>query len=258
MTATSSSLPAFRPAPARGVPGCFIANGRPGQAVLVIIHGISADVAEIAARFAVHPAFAQTTIIAPLLDDAIFAQYHQIETPKAGQTKADAALIALLDALAASDDLPTTRVSLFGFSGGAQMAHRFAMWHPDRIARLCVVSADWYAMPDPAIPWPYGIGDGMGTAVVGPAFLDVPTTVIVGNRDTRVDTLLRQDALILEHQGRNRLRRARCFVRAAAAYADRLGTPDRPQLQTLHGVSHDFAQSVAEGDLMRVVAQALL
>jgi pimeloyl-ACP methyl ester carboxylesterase len=225
--------------------------------VLVAIHGISRNAAEIAARFAAHPAFARTTIVAPLFDKDAFGQYQQIEARKAGQTRADTALIGLLDGLTASDGLPTASVSLFGFSGGAQMAHRFAMLHPRRVARLCVVSAGWYAMPDPAIPWPYGIGDGDGAARVGPEFLAIPTTVIVGNRDTRVDASVRQDALILEHQGRNRLRRARCFVRAAATYADRMGVARRPQLLTLHGVSHDFAQCVAEGALIEIAAQKL-
>ncbi|NCP14064.1 MAG: hypothetical protein GW858_07880 [Sphingomonadales bacterium] len=255
---TNSAFLAFRAATAPEVPGCFIANARPGQSVLVAVHGISRNAAEIAMRFAAHPDFAQTTIIAPVFDKAGFGQYQQLEARKAGQTRADTALIALLDALAASDDLPTAHISLFGFSGGAQMAHRFAMLHPDRVARLCVVSAGWYAMPDPAIAWPYGIGDGAGAALVGPEFFDIPSTVIVGNRDTRVDASVRQDVQILEHQGRNRLRRARCYVRAAAAYAERMGTATRPQLLTLHGVSHDFTQCVIEGDLITVAAPVLL
>lgn len=249
---------AFRPAPSPAMPGCFIANARPGQPVLVAVHGISRNAAEIAARFAAHPAFAQTTIIAPLFDKPGFGQYQQLATRKAGQARADAALIALLDALAASDGLTAGRIRLFGFSGGAQMAHRFAMLHPERVERLCIVSAGWYAMPDPALAWPYGIGDGAGAALVGPGFFDIPTTVIVGNRDTRVDASVRQDPEILAHQGRNRLRRARCFVRAAAAYADRLGRPGRPQLLTLHGVSHDFARCVSDGDLIALAARALL
>ena len=89
-------------------------------------------------------------------------------------------------------------------------------------------------------------------------FLDIPTTVIVGNRDTRVDGSVRQDPEIIEHQGRNRLRRARCYVRAVEAYAASLGKPARHRLLTLHGMSHDFTQCVNEGDLVEIVAQNLL
>jgi len=250
-------LPSFRPSPAPGVPGYFIANAAPGQRVLIAVHGISRNAAEIAARFAAHPAFARTTIVAPLFDKAGFGQYQQLAPRKPGQTRADIALIALLDRLAANEGLATERIGLFGFSGGAQMAHRFAMFHPARIERLCIVSAGWYAMPDPAISSPYGIGDGAGAALVGPEFLAIPTTVIVGNRDTRVDASVRQDPEICEHQGRNRLRRARCYLRAAAAHAARTGTPCAFTLLTLHGVSHDFAQCVAHGDLIALAAQNL-
>lgn len=254
----ATRLPRFRPSCGEGVPECFIANARPGQEVLVAVHGISRNAAEIAMRFAAHPAFAQMTIIAPLFSKESFGQYQQLETRKPGQTRADAALIGLLDVLAAELEAPTGQFRLFGFSGGAQMAHRFAMLHPQRVARLCVVSAGWYCLPRTDLAWPYGLGSADGAPLVGPEFLDIPTTVIVGNRDTRVDGSVRQDPLILEHQGRNRLRRARSFVRAAGAFADSLGKSARPQLLTLHGMSHDFTQCVAEGDLVEIVAQNLL
>jgi predicted esterase len=251
-------LPRFRPSGSAGVPECFIANARPGQPVLVAIHGISRNAAEIAMRFATHPALATTTIIAPLFTKEGFGQYQQLEARKSGQTAADTALIALLDELESELGSPTSRFALFGFSGGAQMAHRFAMVHPDRVSRLCVVSAGWYCLPRTDLPWPFGIGDDEKAALVGPEFLDIPTTVIVGNRDTRVDTSVRQDAVIIAHQGRNRLRRARCYVREAAAFADRFGKTGRPQLLTLPGMSHDFTECVQEGDLIAIAAQNLL
>lgn len=251
-------LPTFRPSSGAGVPECFLANPRPGQKVLVAIHGISRNAAEIAMRFAIHPAFSQVTIIAPLFTKDGFGQYQQLETRSPDQTPADAGLIRLLDELAAQHEIDTDRFAMFGFSGGAQMAHRFAMFHPERVARLCVVSAGWYSLPRPDLPYPYGIGDGQGAALVGPDFLDIPTTVIVGNRDTRVDDSVRQDDRIDTHQGKNRLRRARCYTRAVAAYAEDMGKANRPRLQTLHGMSHDFNQCVAEGDLIAIAAQALL
>lgn len=250
--------PCFRPAPGPGIPGCFIANVRPGQRVLVAVHGISRNAAEIALRFAQDPAFADTTIIAPLFTREAFGQYQQLEARKPGQTPADTALIALLDDIAAEYGIAADRFALFGFSGGAQMAHRFAMFHPGRVTRLCVVSAGWYCMPHTDITYPHGIGDGAGGTVVGTAFLDIPTTVIVGNRDTRVDASVRQDEIINLRQGRNRLRRARCYTRALRAYAQETGKESAPTLLTLPGVSHDFNQCVTEGGLLAIAAQALL
>jgi len=252
------TMPNFRPASRPEVPECFIANARPGQSVLVVVHGISRNAAEIAARFAAHPEFAKITIIAPLFAKRTFGQYQQLQTRKAGQVRADVALIGLLDDLAGDYGIATDRFGLFGFSGGAQMAHRFAMFHPERVDRLCVVSAGWYSMPRADLAYPYGIGNADGAPVVAPAFLDIPTTVIVGNRDTRVDGSVRQDPLIDGYQGHNRLRRARCYVRAVQAYAEAMGKAVRPQLLTLPDVSHDFTQCVRDGNLIDEAAKALL
>lgn len=252
------SQPRFRPATDATMPDCFVANIRPGQPVLVAVHGISRNAAEIALRFAQDPAFAGTTIIAPLFTREAFGQYQQLRARKSGQVRADHALIALLDDLAAEHGIAPDRFALFGFSGGAQMAHRFAMFHPGRVRRLCVVSAGWYCMPHTDITYPHGIGDGEGRAIVGPEFLDIPTAVIVGNRDTRIDASVRQDEIINLRQGRNRLRRARCYTRALRCYAESQGKHSAATLLTLPGVSHDFHQCVTEGGLLRIAAQALL
>lgn len=254
----TTPLPTFRASSDADVPECFIANPRQSRDVLVAVHGISRNVGEIAMRFAIHPAFSRMTIIAPLFTEERFGRFQELRARHPDQTPADAGLIRLLDKLAPELGITTDRFALFGFGGGAQMAHRFAMFHPQRVSRLCAASADWYSMPRTDLPYPYGIGGNEGAALVGPDFLDIPTTVIVGNRDTRLDAMLRQDDLIVEHQGKNRLRRARCYVRAAHAYADAMGKGGRAQLLTLHGISPDFHQSVLEGDLIGTAAQALL
>jgi len=258
MMSTNANLPLYHPPAAEGLPECFIANHRPGREVLVAVHGISRNAAEIAMRFAAHPAFARQTIIAPLFTKRRFGQYQQLATRKPDQTRADVALNALLDALGPELQCDTTRIRLFGFSGGAQMVHRFAMLHPQRVAGLCVVSAGWYCLPRTDLAWPYGIGDGKGNALVGPQFLAIPTAVIVGNRDTRVDASVRQDPEIVEHQGRNRLRRARCYIRAVEAYAASLGQASCHRLLTLSEMPHDFTRCVNEGGLVEIVAQNLL
>jgi pimeloyl-ACP methyl ester carboxylesterase len=251
-------LPVFRPADHDAMPESFLANVRPDQDVLVVIHGISRNAAEMATRFAGHPAFARTTIIAPLFTPKPFGKYQQMMTRKPGETASDGSLIALLDALAAEQGMATGRVRLFGFSGGAQMAHRFAMFHPTRVSHLCIASAGWYCMPRTDLAYPFGIGNADGAALVGPDFLDIPTTVVVGNRDTRVDDSVRQDPEITENQGRNRLRRARCFVRAMNDHASLHGRMSNVRLLTLPDVSHDFTACANDGGLIDVAAEALL
>lgn len=255
---TLAPLPTFRPAPSKQMPGSFVANARPGQNVLVAIHGISRNAAEIATRFAAHPAFAHTTIIAPLFTPKPFGKYQQLMARRRGETPSDKALIALLEVFARDLDISTDRVRMFGFSGGAQMAHRFAMFHPERVSRLCVASAGWYCLPRTDLAYPYGIGGPAGEALVTPQFLDIPTTVIVGNRDVRIDESVRQDAAIVAHQGKNRLRRAHRFAQALTDYAQQQGRPANVRLLTLPNVSHDFTACVSEGGLLAAAATALL
>lgn len=220
--------------------------------------GASHDAAAIFEALAADPAFGQTTIIVPVPEGSAPGgdQLWSASLPDPG---ADVTLlIRLIDGLARGDRRLAAPICLLGFGKGARVAQELAIRHPRRAARLCLVSAGWFAMPRPDLPWPYGIGDEAGAVLAGPESPDIPTTVVAGMRDTRVDPDVPQHALIHEHQGRNRLRRARCYVRAASVYAETLGIARRPALVTGHGMSPDLRQSVQDGALIEIVAQALL
>jgi pimeloyl-ACP methyl ester carboxylesterase len=250
-------MPVYRPSAGTNQPDCFLGNARPGQRAIVVIHGISRNAAELTCRFASHPGFCDATIIAPVFDRQRFGKYQQLLADRPGAVAADEALLALLGSLAEELQLPAGPVGLFGFSGGAQMAHRFAMVHPGTVHRLCLASAGWYTMPQDTLPWPYGTGEGSPLADTSPRYLTIPTTVIVGERDTRIDSSVRQDALILQHQGPHRLARARAWVDAMQHRARQEDLPPQACLFTLPDVSHDFGQSVGDGRLLDLAAAAL-
>ena len=54
---------------------------------------------------------------------------------------------------------------LYGFSRGAQMAHRFSMVYPSEVAAVAVLAAGSYTMPHTAttsrrpMPFPFGVAD---------------------------------------------------------------------------------------------------
>ncbi len=248
----------FLPAPSPDLPDCFVAIAGPKAQTLVAIHGISRNAAEVAARFADHPAFRDINVVAPLFERERFGKYQLLQARKAHKFASDRALFELLRRLETSAKIATEKLLLFGFSGGAQMAHRLAMLHPRRIDRLCVASAGWYLLPDPETPYPYGLGGGCPVAVSGDDFLDVPMTVLVGSRDTRIDASVRQDPLIVDRQGTNRLRRARVWVKLMNERAAARGKAPNATLQTLEHGSHDFGQCVREAGLLENVATALL
>lgn len=214
------------PGPVHDRPGSPASPAPPGEASLLVIAGSAEEGAVIAHTLAACPTFAAARIIAAPGDMPAFPAV-----------------------------APGAQVRLLGFGGGAAAVLQWALLHPRRVARLCLVSADRYCLPRPELAWPLGMA---GAPADWAAFLAIPATVIVGNRDTRSDPALTADPLITEHQGRNRLRRARIFHRDVIAYAASLGRPCALTLHAVHGISADFGRSVAEGDLLARAHRALL
>ena len=243
---------------APGVPDCLIAGAGGDSGLLLAIVGTrdvtGAEAEAICATLAAQPAFARMAVVVPLPGSASPDADHSDGAGPALHSAA-AGVLGLLAELDRDFAPVAGPISLLGFGKGARTAQEVAMRDPCRVARLCLVSAGWYAMPIADLPWPYGTSPEPGVA--RPAFLDIPTTVVVGLRDTRIGPDVPQDPAIQAHQGRNRLRRARCYVRAVAASAEAHGFDHRPSLVTCHGISADFQLSVRDGGLMEIVAEAL-
>lgn len=184
---------------------------RPGAEPLVLVHGISRNAPELVLRFAELAIRAGVPLIAPLFQRESFGQYQQVLDQRAGQ-RSDLALLDILDDAARRFGLATGRIALFGFSGGAQFAHRFALLHAHRV-RVCVpASAGWYTLPDPALAWPLGLAQS--PASVHPDAGCVPFHLIVGQRERGDDEALRHSPELDALQGSNRRARARAWHRA--------------------------------------------
>lgn len=208
---------------------------RVGAEPLVLVHGISRNAAELVLRFSALAVRWGVPLIAPLFRREAFGQYQQGVDSKRG-LRSDLALCDILDDAGRRFGLATGQVALFGFSGGAQFAHRFAMIHPRRV-RVCVpASAGWYTMPDAALPWPLGL-DGMPGVRLDPAALDVPFHLIVGQRDTCDDDALRRDPMLDRLQGTHRRARARSWHRALA----HAGWNPQSSLTVLPRTRHNFS-----------------
>jgi len=46
---------------------------------------------------------------------------------------------------------PVDKILIFGFSAGAHLAHRFALWKPERVGAFVAYSAGWWSDPTPAL-----------------------------------------------------------------------------------------------------------
>jgi pimeloyl-ACP methyl ester carboxylesterase len=247
----------FRPAPHAGALGWWLAVPArldPAARPLVAVHGIRRGAEQQAALFGARAATLGRPVIAPLFDAQNWPTYQRL----GGQ--ADLALLSLLQQLHGDRIGPPGRFDLFGFSGGAQFAHRFAMLHPHRIGRLSVAAAGWYTFPDVAA-YPYGLGACAGLAHgIGPrmhatldAFLRLPIQVCVGANDKVRDPNTRTGAAIDRQQGRNRRERASRWSEALAIAAAVRGIVPRVGLSVLPGVGHDFRRCAQRGGLAELV-----
>ncbi|MBB4613426.1 hypothetical protein [Novosphingobium taihuense] len=206
---------------------------------LVVVHGISRNAAELALRFGELAQLAGVPVIAPLFERRTFGMYQQVLDP-AGATPCDEALSDILADASSRFGFDASRIDLFGFSGGAQFAHRYAMLHPQRVRTCVAAAAGWYTMPDRHTPWPLGLADAP-IAIERSSLRRVRFEVIVGALDRQQDKALRRSSEIDAVQGVHRLQRARRWHRAMR----KAGVPG--SLTVIPGLSHAFGDAVHLG-----------
>jgi len=132
-----------------------------------------------------------------------------------------ALLTDMLDNLPKKLGLKLRRHALvFGFSRGAQLAHRFSLFYPDRVEAVAAISAGAYTLPAdhrnddqsaPLIQMPFGVGDlekYLGHPLNRDLLKQVSFLLEVGGRDVEPDEVPRQfDTYV----GKNRVARAYAF-----------------------------------------------
>lgn len=132
--------------------------------------------------------------------------------------------------------------SIFGHSGGAQFAHRYVLaGGGPHLARVVSANAGSYAMPDPAIGWPFGVA-GLPAGLWNPAkAFAVPMTVLLGTADTdpNHESLPRQPEAMA--QGPYRLARGEAFYAKARSQAAADGASFGWSCALVPGVGHDNA-----------------
>ena len=219
--------------------------------VVVCVHGYTRQPMDQLQAFAPLAARRGLALVLPLFDERRHRRYQQLLHPRRG-TRSDLGLLRALSRLAAASALDDRRLFLFGYSGGAQFVHRFALCHPERTAALAIGAAGWYTWPDAQAPWPSGLADcadPLGQPVDLDAFLRLPMALWVGEHDTVADRLLRNEPGLVERQGAHRLERARRWAGAVRAAAQARGLQQPAPLHLLPGAGHDFTSCHRRCDL---------
>jgi pimeloyl-ACP methyl ester carboxylesterase len=228
---------------------------RTGQPLLVFIHGYARRAEDHARALLPLCERLGCTLLAPHFTKDEHPRYQRLGRGHDGQ-RADRVLNACIEHL---DGAATPPIYLAGFSGGAQFAHRYAMAHPQRVARLIAVAAGWYTLPDSTQRYPQGLRTQRtlrGYSLNPEQFLRIPTSVLVGSEDTGSHNLRRTPDLDTR-QGRTRVERARNWVAHMRLAARDHRLPSVVDYLEVPGVGHDFAEFIERGRLLELMDWAL-
>lgn len=225
---------------------------QPGAAIVVAVHGISRNAQEHALRLAPFAERYGVVLVAPLFDESRFPDYQRLGRPDRGN-RADHMLERIVDELARTTLADPGKLYLFGFSGGGQFVHRFAMAHPERVASYAVGAAGWYTFPSDSLSFP------RGTSMPDDAFEDVsfdavrylrvPALVLVGERDTRQGSAMRHGRRLNRQQGDSRLERGQHWVAAMRKAAQEHGYDTQFEFTRLPRSGHSFRRAATRGNI---------
>ncbi len=230
----------------------------PGAPVLVAVHGISQNAHEQAVVFSSLCDSRGAVLLVPIFTPDQHKDYQRLGRKGRGP-RVDLLLHRFLAEVASLSGADVTQIHLFGFSGGAQFAHRYLMAHPHRVAGAVLAASGWYTFPDRAERYPYGIRVNrslQGVRFSPEQFLRVPLKVIIGKSDTG-STNLRSSPRLEAQQGPNRLERGRRWVAAMRSAATTYGMPPRVTLTEVPGIDHSFTSFCERGGLVDIVDRSL-
>ena len=221
----------------------------PNRPVFVAVHGISRDADEQLSAWAPHAARHGLVLVAPRFDARCFPDYQRLGRSGRGP-RADHALLRVVEEVRSALALHSRRLLLFGYSGGGQFVHRFAMAYPHVVRAAVVAASGWYTFPEPTSPYPFGLRVRHrlpGIRFRERALLRVPILVVVGDGDTARESSLNRSRLVDRQQGRNRVERADNWCRAMRAAAERRKLPSRIDRQSIPAVAHSFSAAFEAG-----------
>jgi poly(3-hydroxybutyrate) depolymerase len=189
----------------------FVPQSAPaGAPVMVSVHGVSRNAPKHSTMFSPACEAHGVIMVAPIFRKELHDDYQRLGRRDRGN-RVDLLLHKVLAEVARVTGADVSRLFLFGFSGGAQFAHRYVMVHPHRVARAALAAAGWYTFPDHRQRFPYGIRPVRtlpGVTFNPEEFLRVPIEVFIGDQDTSLKNV-RSTARTIAQQGTTRLDRAR-------------------------------------------------
>ncbi|MBI3915767.1 MAG: hypothetical protein HY322_02015 [Betaproteobacteria bacterium] len=152
------------------------------------------------------------------------------------------ALENIFDAVKLANVFTAAHYDIYGHSAGGQFVHRMALVMPAARFRVAVAAnAGSYAMPDPDIRYPYGLGGLESANEHLRAALSRRLIVLLGSEDIDPDHPSLPRAPEAMAQGAHRFERGKRFFDGARSAAGQLGVPFNWSIEITHG-AHSNAQ----------------
>lgn len=220
------------------------ASGKPGRPLLIAVHGSDRNWLE--SRDAFVP-------LAEACDLAILAPHFPGHPTAAGGSHGykflaepgidyQAVLAAMLEAFAGRYRYDRHAVYLFGFSGGAQFALRYALLNPAGLRGAVLAAPGNVTLLDESLPWWAGVADveaRFGRPLDIEALRRLPFRLLVGGNDRAEGRVVHRPGELYhsphaDHAGQDR----QACIAALERSLRGAGVPAR--LETVPGVGHDF------------------
>lgn len=215
---------------------------------LAVMHGLNRNPVEMIFRFRDLADRMGVALFAPFFHKSRFRHFQQLKADETGLCPKAAFDNAYKDFLSRTA-LSGEKLYMLGFSGGGQFAHRYVLTGGEhKVDKLMLIAAGWYTMPNTEEIFPLGLKRDMNREHLTPDISRLQacqTSVVIGSRDVRRSSSLNTDKQIDSLQGRNRLCRARNWVSAMEALAEKANT-HKPNLVELKGAGHNFTTMMSK------------
>lgn len=222
--------------------------------ILVCVHGISRRSKEQIRYLRTEANKHNTIIIAPHFSNRYHPSYQRHEIGTDG-FRSDQVLNNILADAEQRLLIQIDHFNLFGFSGGAQFAHRYALRYPGKVSKLICCAAGWYTFPDADRPFPYGLAQKDSHFILDDIsehlreFFDISLIVAVGEHDKHPDTGLNRSNKVNMQQGFNRVERAARWTKALIETSEHLGKQAKIKFVLLPKSGHSFSECIKYGML---------
>jgi pimeloyl-ACP methyl ester carboxylesterase len=222
-------------------------QGQRNNRVFISVHGISRNAEQHLQGFAALAEHYGAVMLAPLFPKESFPFYQRLGS-SVNQERSDLAFDQMLQDAAEWLGIRPDPLHIFGFSGGGQFTHRYAMFYPKRVARMVLGAPGWYTFPDPELQYPLGLRSSelWPRLKFSPArFLKVSSLVLVGEEDDIRDEDLNTSRRIDASQGLNRFERGERWVNAMRSLARAFNVPSDFRFESVANANHAYESYLA-------------